>query len=118
MKILTDEQRRQLLENGQRQHRAEVRCNPIDFEPVVKLFTPDAGAVWFLTGLLPSDPDIAFGLCNAGLGYPELGYVRVSELEALRGSWGPLVERDLRFKATKPLSADAEEAYAHGRIIT
>jgi hypothetical protein len=101
MKILTDEQRRQLLENGQRQHRAEVRCNPIDFEPVVKLFTPDVGAVWFLTGLLPSDPDIAFGLCDPGLGY-----------------WGPLVERDLRFKATKPLSAYAEEAYAHGRIIT
>ena len=95
-----------------------MRCNPIDFEPVVKPFTPDAGAVWLLTGLLPSDPDIAFGLCDPGLGYPELGYVRLSELEALRGPWGPLVERDLRFKATKPLSAYAEEAYAHGRIIT
>ena len=50
--------------------------------PVVKLFTPDASATWLLTELDPADPDLAFGLCDLGLGCPELGYVRLSELES------------------------------------
>ena len=44
-----------------------------DFLPVVKLFTPDAGCTWPLPELDPEDPDIAFGLCDLGIGCPELG---------------------------------------------
>ena len=47
---------------------------PHDFVPVVKLFTPDPGAIWLLTELDPDDADTAFGLCDLGLGCPELGY--------------------------------------------
>ena len=39
----------------------------------MKLFTPDANATWLLTELDPVEPDRAFGLCDLGLGYPELG---------------------------------------------
>jgi hypothetical protein len=53
----------------------------VDFKLVVKLFNPCGAATWLLTELDPDDPDIGFGLCDLGLGSPELGSVRISELE-------------------------------------
>jgi len=50
------------------------------------------------------------------MGYPELGSVSPSELEALRGRLNLPVERDLYFTATKTLSAYGDEARAHGAI--
>ncbi|EQD78676.1 hypothetical protein B1A_02140, partial [mine drainage metagenome] len=58
MKLLTDAQRQELTANGERSAAGEE----IDPRPVVKLFTPDAGATWLLTELDPSHPDRAFGL--------------------------------------------------------
>ena len=84
--------------------------------PVVKLFTPDAGCTWLLTEIDPEDPDIAFGLCDLGLGCPELGSVSLSELESVRGKLDLPVERDLYFTPTKTLSAYADEANEHGGI--
>jgi hypothetical protein len=49
---------------------------------------------------------------------PELGYVRFSELEELRGPFGLAVERDEHFRAVRPLSAYAEQARLSGRIIS
>lgn len=112
MELVPDDLRAQLLANGARTAAGE----PIDPYPVVKLFTPDAGATWLLTELDPQDPDLAFGLCDLGLGCPELGYVRLSELEAVRGKLGLPVERDLFFQADKPLSRYASEAQAAGMI--
>ncbi|TIW22757.1 MAG: DUF2958 domain-containing protein, partial [Mesorhizobium sp.] len=62
------------------------------------------------------DLDIAFGLCDLGLGCPEIGNVSLSELSALRGQLGLPVERDLYFSADKPLSEYADEARRLGRI--
>lgn len=51
-----------------------------DFDPLlVKLFTPDAGATWLLSEIDPEDHDIAFGLCDLGLGFPELGFASLSD---------------------------------------
>lgn len=69
-----------------------------DFFPVVKLFMPDGAATWLLSEIDPDEPDIAFGLCDLGFGCPELGSVRLSELESLRGRLGMPVERDMHFK--------------------
>lgn len=102
MPLITDDQRAQLLANG-------IRNDP-DPQPVVRLFTPDAGAAWLLTELDPKDPDLAFGLCDLGLGHAELGYVRLSEIEMVTATLGLDVQRDTRFKADKPLSAYADEA--------
>lgn len=112
MPLLFQIDRARLLANGQRSSAGEA----IDPWPVVKLFTPDANATWLLTELDPRDPDRAFGLCDLGLGFPELGYVLVSELERLRGPMGLKVERDRHFQASKPLSAYADEARRLGRI--
>jgi hypothetical protein len=89
-----------------------------DVKPVVKLFTPDANATWLLTECDPDEPDRLFGLCDVGLGCPELGYVSLEELTNLRGPLGLPVERDLHFIADKPLSVYAEEARLRGRIVT
>lgn len=79
MTLIPEFLRSQLLANGERQSAGDSR----DRRPVVKLFTPDASATWLLTELDPADPDLTFGLCDLGLGCPELGHVRLSELEAV-----------------------------------
>lgn len=89
-----------------------------DHQPVVKLFTPDAGATWLLTECDPDEPDRLFGLCDLGLGCPELGYVSLAEIMEVRGRLGLPVERDLHFVADKPLSGYADEARVKGRIVT
>lgn len=117
--LLTAELRAQLLENGNLQRKTiDTDSEPIDFRPVVKLFTPDANATWLLTELVPHDPDLAFGLCDLGLGFPELGYVRISELEALRGPMRLPVERDEHFAVDKTIGEYAEAARAAERVVT
>lgn len=113
MNLISDELRAQLLANG-RQSLADEGFDP---PPVVKLFTPDAGATWLLTEIDPDDDDHAFGLCDLGLGFPELGNVSLAELTTLRGRLGLPVERDLHFKADKTISAYAREARMSGRIV-
>lgn len=119
MSLLTDDIRERLLQNGrltaEYQRKGEAEPN---FIPVVKLFTPDANCTWLLTELDPEEPDIAFGLCDLGMGCPELGSVRISEIESVRGALGLPVERDLHFSPTKTLSAYADEASARGCIAT
>lgn len=112
MPLFPDTIRAALLANGVHAHRG--RHDPF---PVVKLFVPDANATWLLSQLDPHDPDVAFGLCDPGLGHPELGQVLISELEGLRGPTGLAVEQDARFHPDKPLSHYAAEARQRGRII-
>jgi Protein of unknown function (DUF2958) len=112
--FITDAAFNQLLANGHQ----TAGGDQIDPPPVIKLFTPDAGATWLLTEIDPDDEDIAFGLCDLGLGYPELGAVRLSELATVRGRLGLPIERDEYFKADRPLSAYAAEARTEGRILT
>lgn len=111
--LITDEQRMQLVANG----RQSIENTDSDPPPVVKLFTPDSGATWLLTEIDPHDEDRAFGLCDLGQGFPELGYVSLQELASLRGRWGLSIERDLYFTANKPISAYAREARMAGRIV-
>ena len=111
--LIPDALRTKLLANG----RQTLEDGNFDPFPVVKLFTPDAGATWLLTEIDPDDDDHAFGLCYLGLGFPELGYVSLAELATVRGRLGLPVERDLHFTATKPISAYAREARMGGRIV-
>ena len=75
MTLFTQKQTQQLLANCQEQiNNNDAGHSDIDFKPVVKLFTPDAQCTWLLTELDP-DGGLAFGLCDLGMGEPELGYV-------------------------------------------
>ena len=64
--------------------------NP-DAVAAVKLFTPDGCWTWYL--IEHDGADSAFGLV-VGL-EPELGYVDLAELAAVRGPMGLPIERDL-----------------------
>ena len=113
-KLITDEQCAELLANG----RQSIENEDFDPLPVVKLFTPDAGATWLLTEIDPEEHDYAFGLCDLGLGCPELGWVSLAELAEIRGQLGLPVESDQNFTATKSIGAYAHEARLAGRILT
>lgn len=64
-------------------------------KPVVKLFTPDANATWYLVAM---DKDgTALGICDLGLRFPEFGYVDMGELSQVRGPFGLPIERDSLF---------------------
>lgn len=112
MKLFTKEQLTKLLHNGSPEHRGK------DHKPVVKLFTPDAGCTWLLTEIDPEETDLAFGLCDLGLGFPELGYVSITELLSIRGRFGLPVERDLHFEGKHPISIYARAANMKSRIVT
>ncbi len=76
----------------------------------------DTQCTWLVTEL---DSDgLLFGLCDLGLGCPELGYVSLLELRTVRGKLGLPIERNLHFKADKPISAYTDEARARGHIVT
>lgn len=111
-KLFTVEDREALLANGA----STAAGAEIDSAPVVKLFTPDAAATRLLSEIDPAEPDRAFGLCDLGLGEPELGYVRLTELAALRGRLGLPVERDVAFVPDRPFSAYGAAARSMGRI--
>ncbi|MCB1536269.1 MAG: DUF2958 domain-containing protein [Rhodoblastus sp.] len=117
MKLLTHAQRATLLRNGRRQAAVKGTTDEIDFWPVVKLFTPDGGCTWLLTELDPEDEDIAWGLCDLGMGFPEFGTVSLRELEAVRGQLGLPVERDLHFRARGPISAYIDAANQAEHIV-
>ena len=118
MTLITKSQLDRLLKNGRAQRLAIDNAMPaIDFKPVVKLFTPDGAATWLLTELDPNG-DLAFGLCDLGLGCPELGYVSLNELRAVRGKLGLPIERDAHFTADCTISDYADDARRHGHIVT
>jgi hypothetical protein len=116
IKLLTKPQR-QKLEKNFLKNDAIIQEDgyPIDFKPVVKLFTPDAQCTWLLTELNPVT-NIALGLCDLGHGEPEIGYVDLAELKTLRGKLGLPVERDRWFVADKTLSEYAKLAREKGSI--
>jgi hypothetical protein len=52
-----------------------------------------------------------FGLCDLGMGFPELGYVSLNEMKAVRLPFGLGIERDLHW-TPKPLSVIEERVGA------
>lgn len=117
MSLIPEPLKRKLLENGRTNWKLSGQDKETsDFKPVVKLFDPCGAATWLLTELDPEDDDLAFGLCDLGAGFPELGSVRISELESHKGPLGIGIERDEHFQADKTLSEYAEAARAAGRI--
>ncbi|MCA9831540.1 MAG: DUF2958 domain-containing protein [Dehalococcoidia bacterium] len=87
MKLLTAADRRALPALYAQESRG------YDAVAYVKFFDPCGAATWYITEF--DGDDILFGLCDLGFGEPELGYVNLSELQAVRGPLGLGVERDL-----------------------
>ena len=112
MQLVTAELKTILIRNG------AARYLELDHPPALKLFSPLGAATWLITEMDPHDHDQLFGLADMGFGFPELGYVSLAELAALRLPHGLAIERDLYFRAKHPLSVYTAAARAEGRIVT
>ncbi len=113
MPLLTDAQHARLLAQGQQRAR-DPGFDPL---PVVKLYTPDASVVWLLATADPQEPARFYGLCDPGTGFPQLGDIRLDDLEAMRGPNGYPVAVDTHFQARRTLSDFAARAIAHGAYV-
>lgn len=80
-------------------------------KPVVKFFNPTGAGTWFISELF-EDGDTLFGLCDLGMGTPEIGTVSLSELASFRGRFGLGIERDQWFKGEKTLLEYQEDMEA------
>lgn len=110
--LVTAEQRAQLLAVGE----ARAAGQGIDPLPVVRLFAPDAHAIWLLAALDPADGDTAWGLIDLGIGMPALGTVKLSDLAGIVGPQQHPILRDLYFRAARPLSEYVQLAQRDGSI--
>jgi len=116
--LITPEQFQQLLRNGSNNaFRQANKLDTLDYWPVVKIFAPWGSATWLLSELDPAEPDIAFGLCDLGMGEPEMGSVRLSELESI-SIHGLTLERDLYFTAKMTITEYWKKARELGHIQT
>ena len=111
-------QRETLLRNGAKNlaHRMKDG-NTEDFAPVVKLFNPCGAGTWLISEL-DEDGDTAYGLCDIGMGYAELGNTSLAEMASVRLPYGLYIERDTSFSAKYSLGVYAEAARAKGGRIT
>lgn len=79
-----------------------------DHVPIVKWFTPDANATWLVSEIV--DDETAFGLCDMGQGFPELGYISLWEITEYVSPFGNVIERDIHFEGKYPMSVYCEAA--------
>jgi len=94
MKLLTQEVLDRLPSNDDT---AELGIDDLTVQ--VKFFNPTGAATWYVYSYDP-DSGIGYGLCDLGMGYPELGAVSIPELQAFKGMFGLGIERDIHFKPT------------------
>ena len=115
MILITAKNRKQLEANYLETQAAETSERNFDPRPVVKLFNPCGSQTWLITELEPGTND-AFGLCDMGQGLPELGYVSIDELAALKLPFNMGIERDIHFEADLTISEYANQARESGSI--
>lgn len=108
MKLLTTEVMAKLIHNNSKRDQ--------DHPPVVKLFLPGTNCVWLFSEI-ERDGDTLFGLCDLGMGEPELGYASFSEMTSIRTTFGTVIERDLNFKTERPMSDFVKAARTARRIL-
>ena len=106
MKLITEEIKTKLASN-----KGDANVD----KPYLKLFSPTGAATWLITEIV--DEDTLFGLCDLGMGFPELGYVSLQELESIELPFGLKIERDMNFTPDKTLSEYTELARQHQRIV-
>lgn len=113
MSLLTQAQSAQLLANGC----ALAEDRSFDPLPVAKLFLPDAKVCWVLGWIDPDTPDIAFGLCDTGLGLACVTPIELSALQTIQGPQGCRVVADHSFVPRYTLAKYVSQARRDGHVI-
>ncbi len=109
MKLLTKEIEQKLQQASRLPDKA-----PEDTPIVVRYFTPDAQATWWITEGEPVGGDWRlFGFADlfGDTSCAELGYTMLSDIQKVRGGLGLPVERDLHYEGTL---ADVLRQYGRG----
>ncbi len=99
-------------QHGQDQRRT-VSHDPL---PVLRLHAQIGPAEWLITERSTEEPDILFGLADLGMGFPELGYMSLQELESIRISGAFRIVREVGYTATFPLSVYVQAARMNSAI--
>ena len=115
MILISAKNRKQLEANYLENLAADDFKFNFDPRPVVKLFNPCGAQTWLITEIEPGT-NSAFGLCDMGMGSPELGYVSIDELAALPIPFNLGIERDIHFEADLTISEYADLARETGSI--
>ena len=120
MKLMTKEIQNKLIkQNKESVSNCEVNWSR-KHKPWLKLFVGIPGGsacVWLISEYDPNT-GMCFGLCDLGLGLPEMGYVSLDELKSLASPpLGLPIERDKFFIPNKPLWDYYIEAEEEKRII-
>lgn len=84
-------------------------------KPYLKLFNPCGAATWLLSEY-DADNQVFFGLCDLGIGSPELGYVSLDELLEIKLPFGLTIERDMSWEPEHTLIEYARKARECGSI--
>ena len=108
-----------LRANSEARQKAEIESEgeqTPDFKPVVMLTLkrPNNPCIWLFTEI--DEDGYLFGLCDLGLGFPELGDTHLSEILELKAEGYP-IELIADFKPEMTLSQFAEIARIERRII-
>jgi hypothetical protein len=114
---ITKAQWEQLYKNGLTQSKVKGTSKELDPFPVIKLFYPAGSGTWLLTEIQPDDLDIAWGLCDLGMGCAEFGTVSLREMADFVGRAGLGIERDKFFEGTAPISRYIDAAREAGCIV-
>ncbi|NQU63606.1 MAG: DUF2958 domain-containing protein [SAR324 cluster bacterium] len=69
---------------------------PEDPLVIVKFFNPVGAGTWLITEYCPKQC-LAFGYVM-GLGYDELGYISLTEMDSITLPFGMRIERDIHFQ--------------------
>ncbi len=81
-----------------------------NLEPVVKLFHAYGRGTWLFTEW-DEESDQLFGLCDLGMGFPELGYACLGEMQHMQNRFGwQMIERDTSWSANMTLGEYADKA--------
>ncbi len=111
-RFIRPEDFQQLLANAKEQLPLKGTRQERDFTPVVKLFNPIGAGTWLLTEC--DEDGLAFGLSD--LGFPELGYISLEEVFAVKLPGGLHIEQDLYWTPKHTLSEYASQARSAGAI--
>jgi len=107
MKLITKEIEAKLLKNIGNEETAK---------PYLKLFNPMGPATWLISEY-DKKSGIMFGLCDLGMGSPELGSVSLKEIEEIKLPFELGIERDMYWEPEKTLAEYAKDAREAGSII-
>ena len=89
--------------------------NTVDFQPVVKWFDQLSRATWLISEVDDTET-MAFGLCDLGMGFPEMGSVSIDDINSIKLVDSYRIVKDIHWQAFQSLTQYANDARRAGCI--